>query len=275
MRPARFLLTAPLLLLSTVLAATVIDREPDVGFIVTPERVVTAMLELAGTGPDDLVVDLGSGDGRIPIAAARDFGATAWGVEIDAELVEISRRNAEAAGVSGQVHFSQDDIFETDFSSADVLTLYLLPELNRRLKAAILAMPAGTRVVSHEFGMGRWPADATRQVGGHPIHLWTVPANIGGRWQISDGERVLQLRIHQDFQRFSGTAEWQGEVIPLRDTHLSGREFRFRLALDQRQEVFRGRMRDGEIEQLSSSPALSGTDQSTIWILQTRDSPSP
>ncbi len=251
--------TAPLM------AVAQTDREPDVGYVVTPDPVVTAMLELAAVGPDDLVVDLGSGDGRIPIVAARDFGATGWGVEINRDLVIRSKKRAEEDGVADRVHFDHADIFETDFSQANVVALYLLPELNLRLRPQILAMAPGTRVVSHEFDMGDWSPDRKEQVGNRPIYLWMVPIRIAGDWVISDGENRLKLSLEQNFQHFGGRARWEDGESAVRDARIDGNAFSFSLQLDGKWLVFRGRATGDSIEQLESAPALSGFRPLTQW----------
>lgn len=249
----------------SLVAAAETDREPDVGYVVTPDPVVTAMLELAAVGPGDLVVDLGSGDGRIPIVAARDFGATGWGVEINRDLVTRSRKLAEQDGVADRVHFDHADIFETDFSQADVVALYLLPELNLRLRPHILDMAPGTRVVSHEFDMGEWPPDRKEEVGNRPIYLWMVPTRIEGEWRISDGERRLHLSLEQRFQRFSGRARWEDGESAVRDARIDGHAFSFSLQVDEKWLVFRGQASGDGIEQLESAPALSGFRPVTQW----------
>ncbi len=134
------------------------------------------MLRLARVSPADVVYDLGSGDGRIPIAAARDQGGGGVGIELDARLVALARCNAREAGVDKQVEFREQDLFKADLREATVVTLFLLPEMNRRLKAKLLAeLKPGTRVVSHRFDFGDWPPDRVQHSGGHPILLWTVP----------------------------------------------------------------------------------------------------
>jgi len=142
----------------------------------TPAPVVVAMLRLARVSPTDVVYDLGSGDGRIPITAARDFGARGVGIELDARLVALARCNALEAGVGDRVDFRQEDFFGTDLREATVVTLFLFPELNRRLKSKLLAeLKPGARIVSHRFDLGDWLPERTEQNGGHPILLWTVP----------------------------------------------------------------------------------------------------
>ena len=150
-------------------------HEADLLHLPTPAPVVVEMLRLAGVSRADVVYDLGSGDGRIPIAAAREHGARGIGIELDARLVELARCNARQAGVADRVDFHQQDLFAADLREATVVTLFLLPEVNRRLKAKLLAeLKPGARIVSHRFDLGDWPPDRVQQSGGHPILLWTV-----------------------------------------------------------------------------------------------------
>jgi SAM-dependent methyltransferase len=152
-------------------------HEADLLYLPTPAPVVAAMLRLAGVSPADVVYDLGSGDGRIPIAAAREHGARGVGIELDARLIELARCNAREAGVEKQVEFREQDFFKADLREATVVTLFLFPELNRRLKTKLLAeLKPGTRIVSHRFDFGDWPPQRRAQIGGNPILLWTVPA---------------------------------------------------------------------------------------------------
>jgi len=152
------------------------ERAPplDVGYVPTPPEVVMAMLRLARVGPDDLVYDLGSGDGRIAIAAAQRFGARATGVELDPARVAQARANAVRQRVADRVSFVAGDLFEQDLAPATVITLYLLPRLNLRLRPTLQALRPGTRIVSHAFDMGDWAPDQTRVVADHPIFLWVV-----------------------------------------------------------------------------------------------------
>lgn len=159
-------------------------HEADVLYLPTPHHVVEAMLKLAGVGRGDVLYDLGSGDGRIPIAAAKLYGIRAVGVELDARLVAVARRDAEANGVAHLVEFRQQDMFETDIADATVITLFLFPELNLRLRPRLQAeLRPGARVVSHRFDMGDWRAQREVQQRGHPIYLWTIPAPGGKRKQ--------------------------------------------------------------------------------------------
>ncbi|MGV2496933.1 SAM-dependent methyltransferase [Pelagerythrobacter aerophilus] len=148
----------------------------DIHYIPTPEPVVEAMLEMAEIGEGDVLYDLGSGDGRIPIAAAKKFGVRAVGIEIDPQLIKVARRNAEEAGVSHLVEFRESDLFATDFSDADVVTLYLGDMLNLRLRPQLLEqLEPGARVVSHDFNMGDWAPEERRVVANRPVFKWTVP----------------------------------------------------------------------------------------------------
>lgn len=187
------------------------DYEPAVGqegkdvvWVPTAQALVNKMLDMARMTPQDYVVDLGSGDGRTVITAAKR-GATALGVEYNPKMVELSRRNAEKEGVSGKATFVQGDIFQTDFSRATVITMFLLPELNVRLRPTILKMKPGTRVVTNSFSMGDWEADQTESVNEDcrsycTAHLWIVPADVAGTWKLPQGELVLE----QKFQMLSG-----------------------------------------------------------------------
>lgn len=148
----------------------------DIHYIPTPEPVIEAMLEMGEIGEGDVLYDLGSGDGRIPITAAKRFGVRAVGIEIDPQLIKVARRNAEEAGVSHLVEFRESDLFATDFSDADVVTLYLGDMLNLRLRPQLLEqLEPGARVVSHAFNMGDWTPEERRVVANRPVFKWTVP----------------------------------------------------------------------------------------------------
>lgn len=152
-------------------------RAPDVIYVPTPPEVVDAMLEMAEVRDGDVLYDLGSGDGRIPIAAARKFKVRAVGIDIDPERIKEAKANAKVAGVTGEVSFRQADLFTSDFSDASVITLYLLDSLNQKLRPKLLAeLKPGTRIVSHSFGMGDWKPEKEATVDGRVIYLWRVPA---------------------------------------------------------------------------------------------------
>jgi SAM-dependent methyltransferase len=157
-------------------AATGSGEFPDVPYVATPEGVVAEMLELARVGPGDVVYDLGSGDGRIVIAAARRYGARGVGIEIDPERVREAAENAEQAGVAPRVRFVEGDLFAAEIGEATVVTLYLLPEVNRRLLPRLLAeLRPGTRIVSYRYGLGDWAPAKTVQASRGSLHLWVVP----------------------------------------------------------------------------------------------------
>jgi SAM-dependent methyltransferase len=196
----------------------------EVPFITTPDRVAQAMLEIANVAASDQVLDLGSGDGRIAILAAKRFGARGLGVEIVPDLVQKSRANAKLAGVQDRVEFREQDLFATDLSSASVITMYLLPEVNLQLRPRLLSLEPGTRIVSHDWDMGDWAPDRSltiavpdKAVGlekSSRVHLWVVPGRVHGLWCGLDRARGAALRFMQDFQRFSarlgGVAEVDG-----------------------------------------------------------------
>ena len=186
----------------------------DVPFVVSPDNVTIAMLTIAKVGAGDYVIDLGSGDGRVVITAAKRFGARGMGIEIVPELVAKSRAAAANMGVSQRAHFREQDLFKTDLSPATVVTMYLLPEVNLQLRPRILKLRPGTRIVSHDWDMGEWEPDRTialdvpdKPVGrekSSKIHLWVVPARVEGDWCGVSKARGKSLRIKQSFQKFRG-----------------------------------------------------------------------
>jgi SAM-dependent methyltransferase len=204
------------------LAVAPVRAAEEVPFIVTPDNVTVAMLELARVGPRDFVLDLGSGDGRIVITAARRFGARGLGVEIVPDLVAASRRHAKDAGVADRVRFVEQDLFQTDLAPASVITMYLLPELNLQLRPRLLALAPGTRVVSHDWDMDDWEPDALRVVEAPAktigrdkrsrLYLWIVPAQLQGHWCRADA----RLWLAQRYQRVAGTLAGDGSAQPLR-----------------------------------------------------------
>jgi len=199
----------------------------DVIWLPTPEPLVERLLAMAQVGPGDVVYDLGSGDGRMVIAAAKR-GALAVGVEFNPELVAFSERRARSEGVTGKARFVQGDIFETDFSDATVVTLYLLPTLNLRLRPALLGMPPGTRVVSHAFGMDDWAPDETSRASGRTAYLWIVPAAVEGSWRVDiEGGPSFDMTLEQRFQVVKGTAALGVVEAGLREPVLRGAAIRF------------------------------------------------
>jgi len=153
-----------------------VERTPDVIFVPTPPAVVDAMLQVAKVGPDDILYDLGSGDGRIPIAAAKRFGTRGVGIDLDPQRISEANANARRQQVTDKVRFIQGDLFEQDLTPASVITLYLLPRLNLKLRPTLLALKPGTRIVSHAFDMGDWTPEQTLTVDNKQVFFWTVPA---------------------------------------------------------------------------------------------------
>jgi len=201
---------------------TVAAQELDAPFVTTPDYLVEEMLDLAEVGPGDYVIDLGSGDGRIVIAAAQR-GASGHGVDIDPNRVTEGEENAEAAGVSNRVMFVEEDIFDTDFSRASVIMMYLLPEVNIRLRPLLLEnLSPGTRVVSHEFDMGEWESDTHLEVGAANLHLWIIPAKVQGQWSWMSGDEEFTMTIEQEFQKIDVNIQSGNRNITIENALLSG-----------------------------------------------------
>jgi SAM-dependent methyltransferase len=241
---------------AVVLSAAAQDEVP---FVTTPDPVTLVMLQMAGVGPRDHVIDLGSGDGRIVITAAKRFGASGLGVEIVPDLVARSRELARAAAVQARVEFRQQDLFETDLRRASVVTMYLLPEVNLQLRPRLLALAPGTRVVSHDWDMGDWTPDRSVKVAApeksigldktSQVHLWIVPAAVHGLWCAAGA----QLEITQRFQQFSAT--------------LSGRE------MAAPGLVFDGRIEAGALHARGPHVVSLQVDGDTLKLLDTRAVP--
>jgi SAM-dependent methyltransferase len=213
------------------------DRPPrrgqpgkDVMWLPTPDELLFRLFDAAGITREDLVYDLGAGDGRVAIAAARRHGARAVGIEYDAQLARHAQRNVERAGLSERVRIVQGDIFQLDFSAATVLTLYLLEELNQQLRPTVLAMRPGTRVVSNTFSMGDWEPDAVIQVEQHTGYFWRVPARVAGRWRLEWPQMgpPATLTLSQRYQRLMGTIEFAGRAQPLFGPEVDGAQLSFR-----------------------------------------------
>lgn len=184
MKSYRYLIGTFFILLAAALFASAQQTPaPDVVYVPTREKFVDAMLELARVTKDDTVYDLGCGDGRIVIAAAKNFGASGVGIEIDPQLVKQATENAQNAGVADKVKFVEADIFKTNFKRATVVVLYLSPSVNLRLRPRLLKqLKPGTRIVSHDFGMGDWKPEKTIKIDEATFYLWTVPARRKQRW---------------------------------------------------------------------------------------------
>ena len=196
-------------------------------WVPTPERVIRRMLQMADTTRDDLVVDLGSGDGRIPLYAAKHFGARAIGVELEGNLVQFSRTAAKAQGVSHLAQFVQQDLYEADISKATVIALYISPGVMDRLKPKLLALKPGTRVVSHHFTLGDWEPDESIKTDGRSAHLWIVPAAVEGEWTVSLPGDDFRLRIRRHYQSLETSGERAGKPLLVIGPRLRGTEIRF------------------------------------------------
>jgi phospholipid N-methyltransferase len=198
----------------------------DVIWVPTPDDVVERMLTMAQVTPQDFVMDLGAGDGKIAIMAAKKFGARANGIEYNPDMVKLGNSNAQAAGVAGdgpgKALIRQADIFQTDFSRATVITLYLLPALNMKLRPQILAMRPGTRIVSHSFSMEDWEADEISTVDGRRAYFWMVPASVMGSWALEANNQRVDMTLEQVFQKVNGSVALQPVNAGLRDVRLRG-----------------------------------------------------
>ena len=226
-----------LLVISLALFAGHSRAQPidEVPFITSPDNVTLEMLNAAGVKRGDFVIDLGSGDGRIVILAAKRFEATGLGVEINPRLVEISKTNARNAGVADKAEFKVQDLFKTDLAVASVITMYLLPEVNLQLRPSLLALKPGTRIVSHDWDMGDWKPDRTtvvpvpnKVVGfekSSKIHLWTIPARVDGLWCAAGLLRGASIRLTQKYQTFEGVLGWRDRTRDLVGT-INGTELR-------------------------------------------------
>ena len=210
------------------------EYEPQVGqagkdviWVPTPDEVVDRMLRMAQVTPNDYVVDLGAGDGKIAIAAAKKMGARSLGIEYNPDMAKHAQRMVEKAGVTAKAKVVQGDIFASDFTSATVVTMYLLPALNMKLRPQILAMRPGTRVVSHSFNMEDWEPDETSSMDGRRAYLWIVPANVMGAWTVDMGSERAELSFEQKFQKLDGHVVLGPIHAGLREARLRGFQISF------------------------------------------------
>ena len=230
----------------------------DSPFVPTNQATVEAMLRMANVTSNDYVIDLGSGDGRIVITAARLYGASGMGVDLDPEMVKESLANARMAGVADRVRFEQRDLFDTDIGKASVVTLYLLPEVNLKLRPRLLAhLKPGTRIVSHGFGLGDWQPDLKASVRGtgSEIFFWTVPGDVAGKWSARigppDAAQRLEIEFTQKYQEIDGHARRDSRLVHVRDARIEGDRLSFVLIDDAdhfHRQHFEGRVRGKTIE---------------------------
>jgi len=246
------------LLLSFIAAGAYAQRQPaatefqpeigqsgkDVVWVPTSQALVDKMLDMARMTPNDYVIDLGSGDGRTVITAAKR-GARAHGIEYNPDMVELSKRAAAKEGVTARATFAKADLFESDFSQATVITMFLLPDINLKLRPKILDLRPGTRIVSNSFTMGEWAADQTATVSEGctsycTAYLWIVPAKVEGTWKLPQGE----LALKQQFQMLSGTFRTEGKTLAIANGRVRGEEISFKAG----GKDYRGRVSNGKVE---------------------------
>lgn len=252
-----------LMLLPSQARAQPVSWQFDVPFVPTPYVVIEEMLRLAKVTPQDFVMDLGSGDGRVLITAAQKYGARGIGVDLDGDLVAESIEAAAAAGVADRVKFLQQDLFKTDISQATVITMYLLPGVMMRLRPLLLDLKPGTRLVSHDFRLEDWNPDVTTQIRKNSF-LWIVPAKVAGKWDMkftlpgagagaSGGTHSIALELRQKFQEVDGFARYDGRHAQIWESRLSGDRLSFVIVDDRDREneaslYFEGRVSGDVIE---------------------------
>jgi hypothetical protein len=275
---------AGVLLASLSLAASAItDDFGDTPYVQTPMNVVERMLEIAKVGPTDYVVDLGSGDGRMVITAAKKYGARGFGVDLDNRLVVLANRNAARMGVSDRAVFYRRDLHETNVSPATVMSIYLLPEVNLMIRARLLAtLKPGTRIVSHDYGMGDWQADASEDIAApgkkvgigqrSKILYYVVPGNAAGRWRWQlavDGKPVeFDVSIQQTFQMLEGTFTAGGQKGKIEKGRLTGEQIDFSATVNGVAYEFSGRIYNHAIEgkaKLVAGGTTGGTARELPW----------
>lgn len=258
----RTLLCISLLCASWLLQA---QEQPQIGqvskdsvWVPTPERMIRRMLQMADTTRDDVVVDLGSGDGRMPIYAAKHFGARGIGVELEGNLVQLSRASAKAQGVDHLVQFLQQDLFEADISRATVMALYISPGVMTRLQPKLLALKPGTRVVSHHFTLGDWEPDETIRVENRSGYLWVVPAQLQGAWTVRVGDDRFTMKVEQVRQQLRTTGDRGGKPLNVIGARLRGTEITF-AAFDRDGSArgFEGRVDGARMEGTSSGQGIA------------------
>lgn len=227
----------------------------DVIWVPTPDALVAKMLEIAKVTPNDYLIDLGSGDGRTVIAAAR-MKARATGVEYNPDMVELSKKRAAEAGVSERASFVKADLFEYDFSDATVITMFLLPEINLRLRPKLLELKPGTRIVTNTFTMGEWKPDLEVTIdessSWNTALLWIVPAKVEGTWKMGNGE----VTFNQEFQKFYGTLKQDGKTTPVSEGNINGSNVTFKVG---------GTTYSGQVNNNTMSGTSTGGGNKSDW----------
>lgn len=228
-------------------------------FVISLDEVVHRMLRMAELGPDDYLIDLGSGDGRIPITAARQYGSRGLGVDLDPDLVDLARRNAVREGVQGKVSFEVRDLFATDLSKASVVAFYLLPNVTEELRPKLLReLKPGTRIIAHDYDLGEWLADEwtsirvpdkpVAPVGESRVFLWVVPGDARGRWDSRLEGKPLRLEIAQTYQMLKVKATLDGVPVDVRGARLRGEELRLVLFAADNVHRVSGVLKGGRLE---------------------------
>lgn len=229
-------------------------QDLDVPYVPTPNDVVEKMLDLADVDSSDYVIDLGSGDGRIVIAAAKR-GATGHGIDLDPKRVAEARSNAKSQAVDDQILFMQENIFDTNFSKASVITMYLLPSINKKLRPQLLKeLEPGTRIVSHSFNMGDWQPDKKVEMNpenssrSHTVYYWIIPAKIGGTWQWSIDGRNFTMKVDQQYQQITvSLSDGSGSAYDITKKELKGDRLTVQATNGNNHYIFSGRIADGKI----------------------------
>lgn len=246
----------------------------DVVWVPTPDDLVTRMLRMAKTTPKDYVIDLGAGDGKIAIAAAKQFGATSLGIEYNPDMVKLANCMVQVEGVANKTKIVQGDIFKEDFSKASVVTMYLLPELNLCVRHRILAMKPGTRVTSHQFNMGDWQPDETAEAEYRSAYLWIVPARVGGNWSFRDSAGLqFNVSLTQNFQKISGEVAQGSARQPLVGATLSGDQITF--AFNDDKGVTRTLVGTVKGNEIAGTLRGAGGETKVTGTLQGRPAPAP
>lgn len=245
---------------ASALPAFAAEPELEVPFVPTPHRLVEQMLDLAGVGAEDYLIDLGCGDGRIAVAAARR-GARALGVDLDPLRIREAAAAARIAGVESRARFRRQDLFRTAIFDASVIALYLLPEINLALRPRLLTeLHPGARIVSHAFAMGEWRPDETQTHDGRRIFLWVVPAAAGGSWQLTEADgSSWVLELEQSFQQVAGTLRGQGRTMALRDAKLRGTALSFTVDRATGPQAYHGQVEGAAMTPLSEAPPGAAT----------------
>lgn len=240
-------------------------EQPSVPYVPTPQTVVDRMLDMAKVTAQDYLIDLGSGDGRIVVTAAKKFGARGFGVDLNPVRINEANENACKAGVTDKVAFYQRNLFETDLTQATVITMYLLPRVNLELRPKLLELKPGTRLVSHDFDMGDWKADAAVRMdaadkfsgagGDSDVYFWVVPAKAGGSWRsqfpVSGKPQTYEFMFEQKYQVLGGSAQVNGRPVKILDAKLRGAELTFSFTAEVNgapvKHEFSGRVDGGRI----------------------------